>query len=81
MVGEERLQVRLAALEEVAQVEGEQVGQDQEDQQEDIGERGREVAASSRRMMMPTLRMASSARSSGDGAENFVEPPGFQCSS
>src|SRR5262249_23223562 len=42
---EERLQVGLAALVEVAEVERERAGQDQEDHDEDVGDRRREVAA------------------------------------
>ena len=41
---EERLQIRLAALEKAADIEGQRAGHDQEDHDEDVGERGREIA-------------------------------------
>ena len=44
MEGEERLQIGLAALEEIADEEGQHAGQHQEDDDEDIGERRREIA-------------------------------------
>ena len=44
MEDEERLQIGLAALEEAAEEEGERPGQRQEDDDEDIGERRREIA-------------------------------------
>ena len=43
MPAEERREARLAALEEVACGEGEEAGEQQEDHQEDVGNRGAEV--------------------------------------
>jgi hypothetical protein len=43
MEGEERRQVRLAALVETAEIEREPVGQHEKNQDEDIGQRCREI--------------------------------------
>ena len=48
MEAEERLQVGLAALEEVAEVERERAGQHQEDDDEHIGDRRGEIAGAAR---------------------------------
>src|SRR6185312_5239867 len=72
VVAEERREVRLPALEEASEEERQQVGEDQEYQDEDVRQRGREIA----RELAPhddEFHFGSLA-SGGDGAEDFVEP-------
>src|SRR6202012_352473 len=76
VIAEERIEVSLAALEEPAEVEREEVGEYQEDQQEDVGQWRGEVAG-----QFPAQDDADVGHGvslGGDGSEDFIESPALQ---